>query len=115
MAGIFPAVTTKFHADESLDLDGTARHIDYVICNGVHGIVTWAPGRGQHLTLEEKAAGRRLCHHGRQGRVPVLANVSGNLHAGSPALHPFGQCPGVSGYMVMPLGHLRRRRPRSHG
>ena len=35
--GIFPAVTTKFHADESLDLEGTARHLDFQIRNGIHG------------------------------------------------------------------------------
>ena len=38
--GIFPAVTTKFHADESLDLEGTARHLDFQIRNGIHGLVT---------------------------------------------------------------------------
>ena len=38
--GIFPAVTTKFHADESIDAEGTARHIDFQIRNGIHGIVT---------------------------------------------------------------------------
>jgi hypothetical protein len=38
--GIFPAITTKFHADESLDLEGMAQHLDFQIRNGVHGLVT---------------------------------------------------------------------------
>jgi dihydrodipicolinate synthase/N-acetylneuraminate lyase len=38
--GIFPAITTKFHADESIDAEGTARHIDFQIRNGIHGLVT---------------------------------------------------------------------------
>ena len=37
--GIFPAVTTKFHADASLDFAGKARHIDLQIRNGIHGVV----------------------------------------------------------------------------
>ncbi|HSU21512.1 MAG TPA: dihydrodipicolinate synthase family protein, partial [Variovorax sp.] len=38
--GIFPAITTKFHADERIDAEGTARHIDFQIRNGIHGLVT---------------------------------------------------------------------------
>ena len=53
--GIFPAVTTKFHADESIDAEGTARHIDFQIRNGIHGLVTCGSlGEASTLTLEEK-------------------------------------------------------------
>ena len=53
--GIFPAVTTKFHADESLDLEGTAKHLDFQIRNGIHGLVTCGSlGEASTLTLEEK-------------------------------------------------------------
>jgi|GEM_PF-4931970 len=38
--GIFPAITTKFHADESIDAEGTIRHIDFQIRNGIQGLVT---------------------------------------------------------------------------
>ena len=58
--GIFPAITTKFHADESLDAEGTARHIDFQIRNGIHGLVTCGSlGEASTLTLEEKLAGQK--------------------------------------------------------
>ncbi|GBU15486.1 hypothetical protein AwPolaro_08640 [Polaromonas sp.] len=34
--GIFPAITTKLYADESIDAEGTVKHIDFQIRNGVH-------------------------------------------------------------------------------
>ena len=37
--GVFPAVTTQFRADQSLDLIGTARHIDVLIESGVAGLI----------------------------------------------------------------------------
>ena len=75
--GVFPAVTTKSHADESLDLDGTARHIDFQIRNGIHGVVCCGSlGEASTLTLEEKLAVARCALDASAGRVPVLATVS---------------------------------------
>ena len=55
--GVFPAVTTKFHADESLDFAGTARHIDFQIRNGIHGVVCCGSlGEASTLALDEKLA-----------------------------------------------------------
>jgi len=75
--GIFPAVTTKFHADESIDAEGTARHIDFQIRNGIHGLVTCGSlGEASTLTLEEKLQVAKIALEAADGRVPVLANVS---------------------------------------
>ena len=53
--GVYPAITTKFHADESIDAAGTAKHIEFLIKNGVHGLVTTGSlGEASTLTLEEK-------------------------------------------------------------
>ena len=38
--GIFPAVTTKFHADESLDVAAMEKHFEFLIAHGVDGLVT---------------------------------------------------------------------------
>jgi 4-hydroxy-tetrahydrodipicolinate synthase len=35
--GVFPAVTTQFKPDQSLDLVATAKHIDVLIESGVTG------------------------------------------------------------------------------
>ena len=37
--GVFPAVTTQMHRDQSLDLEATARHIEALIDAGVQGLV----------------------------------------------------------------------------
>ena len=75
--GIFPAITTKFHPDESIDAEGTARHIDFQIRNGIHGLVTCGSlGEASTLSLEEKLRVAQIALEAANGRIPVLANVS---------------------------------------
>ena len=101
--GIFPAITTKFHADESLDAEGTARHIDFQIRNGIHGLVTCGSlGEASTLTLEEKLEVTRIAIAASAGRVPVLANVSETSTREAERFIQGGNALGVDGYMVMP-------------
>ena len=101
--GIFPAITTKFHADESLDLQGTAKHIDYLIRNGVHGLVTCGSlGEASTLTLEEKLLVADCALKASAGRVPVLANVSETSTREALRYIRGANALGVDGYMVMP-------------
>ena len=59
------------------DLDGTARHIDFQIRNGIHGVVCCGSlGEASTLTLEEKLAVARCALETSAGRVPVLATVT---------------------------------------
>ena len=37
--GVFPAVTTQLHQDQSLDLESTARHIEVLLDSGIAGLV----------------------------------------------------------------------------
>jgi 1-pyrroline-4-hydroxy-2-carboxylate deaminase len=101
--GIFPAITTKFHADESLDAQGTARHIDFQIRNGIHGLVTCGSlGEASTLTLEEKLEVTRIAIEASAGRVPVLANVSETSTREALRFIQGANALGVDGYMVMP-------------
>ena len=101
--GIFPAVTTKFHADESIDAEGTARHIDFQIRNGIHGLVTCGSlGEASTLTLEEKLQVAKIALEAADGRVPVLANVSETSTREALRYIDGGNQLGVAGYMVMP-------------
>ncbi len=101
--GIFPAVTTKFHADERIDAQGTARHIDFQIRNGIHGLVTCGSlGEASTLTLEEKLEVTRIALDASAGRVPVLANVSETSTREALRFIEGGNALGVAGYMVMP-------------
>lgn len=101
--GIFPAVTTKFFADERIDAEGTARHIDFQIRNGIHGLVTCGSlGEASTLTLEEKVEVARIALQAADGRIPVLANVSET--STREALRYIEACnkAGVAGFMLMP-------------
>ena len=101
--GIFPAITTKFHADESIDAAGTAKHIDFQIRNGIHGLVTCGSlGEASTLTLEEKLEVTRIAIEASAGRVPVLANVSETSTREALRFIKGGNALGVNGYMVMP-------------
>lgn len=101
--GIFPAITTKFHADESIDAEGTARQIDFQIRNGIHGLVTGGSlGEASTLTLEEKLQVAKIAIDASKGRVPVLANVSETSTREALRYIDGGNKLGVDGYMVMP-------------
>jgi dihydrodipicolinate synthase/N-acetylneuraminate lyase len=101
--GIFPAVTTKFHADESIDAEGTARHIDFQIRNGIHGLVTCGSlGEASTLSLEEKLEVARIALEAADGRIPVLANVSETRTREALRYIDGANKLGVAGFMVMP-------------
>ena len=37
--GVFPAVCTQFHPDQSLNVAGTLAHVDAMLDAGIHGLV----------------------------------------------------------------------------
>jgi len=101
--GVYPAITTKFHADESIDAAGTARHIEFLINNGVHGLVTTGSlGEASTLTLEEKLEVADITIKAAAGRVPVLANVSETSTREAIRFVEGANALGIDGFMVMP-------------
>src|SRR5215470_13326991 len=53
--GVFPAITTQFHNDFSLNLEGTARHLEKMIDAGIHGVVLLGTvGENTALEYQEK-------------------------------------------------------------
>lgn len=101
--GIFPAITTKFHANERIDAEGTIRHIDFQIRNGIHGIVTCGSlGEASTLTLEEKLEVARIALEAADGRIPVLANVSETSTREALRYIDGANQLGVAGFMLMP-------------
>lgn len=78
-SGVFPAVTTQFKSDLSLDLKATARHMDLMIQFGAAGLVVCGSlGENQTLEPEEKREVVRLAISVANGRVPVLSGVAEN-------------------------------------
>lgn len=75
--GVFPAVTTKFHADGSLDMDLFFRNIDFQLESGVHGFILGGTlGESSVLSLDEKIALTRDTVNYLEGKVPVILNIA---------------------------------------
>ena len=75
--GVFPAVTTQFRKDQSLDLDATAKHLEALIDSGVTGLVMLGSlGENTALEPEEKRRVIELAIKVSRGRVPVLSGVA---------------------------------------
>ena len=49
--GVYPAVTTQFHADGGLDIPATLAHIDRLIDAGLHGLIMLGTV-GENCSLE---------------------------------------------------------------
>ncbi|WP_425838716.1 dihydrodipicolinate synthase family protein [Streptomyces fractus] len=77
LTGVVPVVPTVFHADETLDLDGTARVADYLVDSGVDGMCVLANYSEQFsLTDDERDLVARTVLERVAGRVPVIVTTS---------------------------------------
>jgi len=101
--GIFPAVTTQFREDQSLDLEGTASHVDRLIDGGVHGLIMLGT-LGENASLEpaEKIDVLKAAIDRAGGRVPVLAGVAEATTSRACRFAAEAQDAGASGLMVLP-------------
>jgi 4-hydroxy-tetrahydrodipicolinate synthase len=102
-AGVFPAATTAFAADQSLDLDQTARHYDALVRAGVHGLVVLGTvGENHVLEFAEKLEVLRAAVGAVGRRVPVLAGVAQTSTAQACRFAGEAERLGADGLMVLP-------------
>jgi len=101
--GVFPAITTQFHKDQSLDLDATARHAEALIDSGVSGIIFLGSlGENQAMTAGEKRQVIEAMIKAVNGRVPVLSGVAESSTAEACRYLRDVERLGVNGCMLMP-------------
>lgn len=75
--GVYPAVTTQFTSDGSINIQSTQRMLDNLIKEGVHGIiVNGTVGENCSLRPDEKRLVMRAAKEVVNGRVPVLTGVA---------------------------------------
>jgi 1-pyrroline-4-hydroxy-2-carboxylate deaminase len=120
LQGVYPAVTTQFKQDQSLDLSATARHIEALLESGVNGLIMCGSlGENQTLSAEEKRRVVETTVAVARGRVPVLSGVAEMSTAAACQYVRDCEKLGASGFMVMPamvyradsseaLNHFRR-------
>ena len=102
-SGVFPAVTTKFNDDFSLDIPGMERHFAMQIEAGVHGIVvTGTLGENASLSTDEKQEVLKIAVSVSGGRVPVLAGVAENTTAQACRTVEKATRNGADGFLLLP-------------
>jgi 1-pyrroline-4-hydroxy-2-carboxylate deaminase len=75
--GVFPAVTTQFHEDFSVDLDETQKVQNALVDDGVNGLIVMGTcGENNSLDPEEKRTILKAAVEVVNGRVPVVTGVS---------------------------------------
>jgi 4-hydroxy-tetrahydrodipicolinate synthase len=101
--GVFPAVTTQFHDDQSVDLAATMQHLEILLRSGVHGIIVLGTV-GENCSLEylEKLEVLRAALHQIAGRVPVLTGVAECSTKLACRFAADAQRAGADGLMVLP-------------
>lgn len=101
--GVFPAVTTQFREDCSLDLEATSAVIEALIADGVSGlVVAGTVGENCSLTASEKIALLEIAKATAAGRLPVIAGVAEYTSAFGADYAREAQRVGIDGLMVMP-------------
>lgn len=102
-AGIYPAVTTKFTADDRLDIAEMERCFNLQIEAGVDGlIVCGSLGEASTLDADEKIEILKTALRVSNKRVPVLLTVVDGATRRAQALAEDGAKAGAQGFMVLP-------------
>ncbi len=101
--GVFPAVTTQFREDYSLDIEATRRVVDALIRDGASGLIMCGTvGENCSLEKSEKIAVMEAAKDVAKGRVPVVAGVAEYTTAFAADFAREAAGIGIDGLMVMP-------------
>lgn len=101
--GVYPASSTQFSPDLSVDLDATQQHYDRLIKDGVHGlIVLGTVGENNSLSADEKRSVVKAAVEVAAGRVPVLSGVSEFTTGAAADYARDAEKLGANGLMVLP-------------
>src|ERR1022692_3779762 len=101
--GVFPAITTQFRQDQSLDLAATAKHLEAMIAAGIHGVVFLGTvGENTALEYQENLAVLREMKRAVGGRIPLLTGVAEYTTRLASRFAADAERIGVDGLMVLP-------------
>ncbi len=101
--GVFPAATTQFRDDQSLNVEATLKHLEQMIEAGIHGLIMLGTvGENNALEYEEKLAVLKATIEHVDGRIPVLTGVAESTTARACRYAADAEQAGVDGLMVLP-------------
>jgi dihydrodipicolinate synthase/N-acetylneuraminate lyase len=101
--GVFPAITTPFNADLSIDHGFLATHCKWLVDNGCKGVVALGSlGEGATLTAAEKNQVLETCAKAIGDRAYVVAGISSLSTAEAVTIAKSAEERGCNGLMVLP-------------
>jgi 4-hydroxy-tetrahydrodipicolinate synthase len=102
-AGVFPAMTTPFKADLSVDYDALSAHAQWLIEAGCKGVVALGSlGESATLSRDEKIEILRRLNAALGGKGLLVAGISALSTADAVSLAGEAHRAGVDGLMVLP-------------
>ncbi len=102
-SGVFPAVTTQFKPDFSIDTEETQKVVDNLIKDGVTGIIAMGTcGENNSLEPQEKRNLLKAIVEVAAKRVPVLSGVSELTTIRAANYAKDAETAGADGLMVLP-------------
>jgi 4-hydroxy-tetrahydrodipicolinate synthase len=101
--GVYPAVTTQYNDDLSINFEATQKMIDTIIKEGVDGIIALGTvGENASHTRSEKIAILKAVKTVVAGRVPVLSGVAETSTQFAIEFSQACEEVGIDGLMVLP-------------
>lgn len=101
--GVFPALTTKFTADDKLDFPLFEKNLNAQLDAGVNGIVLGGTlGEASVLTTDEKEALIKFAVEKCAGKVPVVLNIAEGSTKEALQQAEYAKAWGAKGIMILP-------------
>lgn len=102
-SGVYPAATTQFAPDGSVDIAATQKVLSALVDDGVNGLILLGTcGENNSLEPEEKRTVLRAAVEAVGGRVPLITGVSEFTTASAAAYAADAEAIGIDGLMVLP-------------
>ncbi|MEP2026306.1 MAG: dihydrodipicolinate synthase family protein [Reichenbachiella sp.] len=101
--GVYPAITTKFDANDNLDLDAFKKNLEVQLESGIHGVILGGTlGEASTLTEEEKDVLIKSTIEVTKGDIPVVINIAEQSTRGAIAAAKRAESNGANGLMLLP-------------
>jgi len=101
--GVYPAITTKFHQDGSIDFDTFGKNIKTQVESGIHGIVIGGSlGEASTLDEDEKFELLNFTLETIGDKIPVVVNIAESTTDGAVHHARRAEENGADGLMILP-------------
>lgn len=101
--GVFPAITTPFKKDLTVDYEALQSHVSWLIDSGCRGIVALGSlGEGATLSFDEKLDILRACKGALGARAPLIPGIAALSTAEAVRLAEDAEKIGCNGLMILP-------------